>query len=86
MRCRSGGGIRDWREAYWNPMWEWATMAEHRMASMTGLSEPAAKGAKQRGTRPTQMALLRVSFWYFGLLVSGLSKKWVGTMLKHAKV
>jgi hypothetical protein len=68
MRSRDGG------RPYWNPMWEWATIREHRMASMTGLREPAAKGAMVRGTRPTQTALLSVSFGFSGLLVSGLSE------------
>jgi len=49
--------IFDRRAAYWNPMWEWATRSEQRTASMTGLREPAAKGARVRGIRPTQTAL-----------------------------
>lgn len=44
--------------AYWNPMWECATNNEHRTASITGLSEPAAKGAMVRGIRPMETSLL----------------------------
>ena len=43
--------------AYWNPMWEWATRSEQSTASMTGLREPAAKGATLRGIKPTQTSL-----------------------------
>lgn len=44
--------------SYWNPMCEWATIKEHKMASITGLREPAAKGAMVRGTRPTEINLI----------------------------
>lgn len=58
-RSEGNGGIT-WGGSYWNPMCEWATIREHRMASMTGLREPAAKGAKVRGTRPTQTSLRKM--------------------------
>lgn len=39
----------------WKPMCEWMRMVEMKRPSMTGLSEPAAKGAMVRGIRPAEM-------------------------------
>lgn len=41
------------------PMCEWTTMAAPRTASVTGLTEPTAKGATVRGIRATDMSCRR---------------------------
>jgi hypothetical protein len=41
-----------------NPMCTWMMMSEHRAASMSGLREPAAKGAMVRGIKPAEMSLI----------------------------
>jgi hypothetical protein len=42
---------------YWNPTCECRTSSEQRTASVTGLRDPAAKGAMVRGIRPTATSL-----------------------------
>lgn len=43
--------------SYSKPMCEWTTRRAQRMESVTGFSEPAAKGATVRGMRPAETIL-----------------------------
>lgn len=45
------------------PKCEWIRRPPHSTASMTGFSDPAAKGATLSGTRPSAMARSKVQ-WY----------------------
>jgi len=47
----------------WKPRWVWRRSSEQRAASRTGLAEPLAKGATERGTRPAAMRRSNVQ-WY----------------------
>jgi hypothetical protein len=42
---------------YSKPMWECTTRRAQRIESVTGFSEPAAKGAMVKGTRPAETIL-----------------------------
>lgn len=50
-------------------MWEWIISVAHRIASVTGFKEPAAKGAIVRGIRPTEIRRSKVQ-WYDPWLAS----------------
>lgn len=50
--------------AYSKPMCEWTRRVAQRMASVTGLREPAAKGAMVKGMRAAD-----ISLWLIGLSV-----------------
>lgn len=55
MSLRLGGNT------YSKPMCEWMTRRAQRMESVTGLREPAAKGATVRGIRPADTILMIIS-------------------------
>jgi hypothetical protein len=47
-------------DTYSKPTCEWKTSRAHRIESITGFSDPAAKGATVKGTRPAATSLLYV--------------------------
>src|SRR3989337_1765405 len=57
-----GDNGRNWQvllgmETYSKPMCEWISRRAHRMESVTGFREPAAKGAIVKGMSPAEMIL-----------------------------
>jgi hypothetical protein len=51
---------------YSKPMCEWMTRRAQKMESATGLSDPAAKGARVKGMMPAEMILS----WYVSLALT----------------
>lgn len=47
------------KSTYWKPTCEWTTRVAQRIASVTGLREPAANGAMVKGIRPAATILLK---------------------------
>jgi hypothetical protein len=64
LRCKAGTSfVYGQRDPYSKPMCEWTTRRAQKMESATGLSDPAAKGARVKGMMPAEMILA----WYVSL-------------------